>query len=65
MAEPSDDLTEAIAELRSLTRVRQGLVHGTSEYAAAVHRETEQIQTVRELAEPTSNVPINAVDGEV
>lgn len=65
MAKPSDDLTEAIAKLRSLTRVRQGLERGTRKYEAAVQQETEQIQVVRALAEPTSTLHIKAVDGDI
>ena len=65
MADHSDDLTNAIAELQSRARARQSLEHGTREYEAAVRRETEQIQIVRELAEPTSSFDIKAVDGDV
>ena len=65
MAEPSDDLTEAIAELRSRTRFRQGLDRGTREYEAAIQRETEQIEAVRGLAEPTSTFHVKAVDRDV
>jgi hypothetical protein len=62
---PPDDLTEGIAALRSLTLVRQGTEHGGQEYEAAVRRETEQIQIVRDLAEPTSRVNIEAIDGDL
>jgi hypothetical protein len=60
---PGDDLTEAIAKLRSLTLVRQGIERGSQEYEAAVRREMEQIHVVRGLA--SSATDIDAVEGDV
>ncbi len=56
MADPSDDLTDAIEALQDLTLVRQALERGSREYEAAVQQETKQIQIVRELAAPTFTV---------
>ena len=56
MADPSDDLTDAIEALQALTRVRQALERGSLAYEAAVMQETKQIQIVRELAVPTFTV---------
>lgn len=43
-------LAEAVAALKYLSRMRHGMKRGTVEYAAAIERESDQIETVRDLA---------------